>query len=97
MEPLPAPTESARPARRLLVVTAAILVATFALESRGIFAALVAPRPVTPLRPPPPGNDDALDLGSAVLPVLLKSYGKQAAAGLGVLLVLLWIRRLLRS
>ena len=56
-----------------------------------------APRPVTPLRPPPPGNDDALDLGSAVLPVLLKSYGKQAAAGLGVLLVLLWIRRLLKG
>jgi hypothetical protein len=32
-----------------------------------------------------------------VLPVLLKSYGKQAAAGLGVLLVLLWIRRLLKG
>ena len=56
-----------------------------------------APRPVTPLRPPPPGNDDALDLGSAVLPVLLKSYGKQVGAGLGVLLVLLVIRRLLRG
>jgi carbon monoxide dehydrogenase subunit G len=38
-------------------------------------------------------EDDALDLGSALLPVLLKSYGKQVAAGLGVLAVLLWILR----
>lgn len=39
------------------------------------------------------GSDDALDLGATVLPVLVKSYGKQAAAGLGVLLVLLWLLR----
>jgi carbon monoxide dehydrogenase subunit G len=38
-------------------------------------------------------EDDALDLGSALLPVLLKSYGKQVAAGLGVLAVLLWLLR----
>ena len=60
-------------------------------------AAPPVPRPVTPLRPPPAGSDDALDLGSAVLPVLIKSYGKQVGAGLGVLLVLLLIRRLLRG
>ena len=49
-------------------------------------------------RPRPAGarraasSDDALDLGATVLPVLLKSYWKQAA---GVLLVLLVLKRLL--
>jgi carbon monoxide dehydrogenase subunit G len=42
---------------------------------------------------PPPQSDDALDLGATVLPVLAKSYWKQA---LGVLLVLLVLRRILR-
>jgi carbon monoxide dehydrogenase subunit G len=47
----------------------------------------------------PPGEessrtqDDALDLGATVLPVLLKSYWRQA---LGVVVVLLVLRRLLR-
>ena len=48
-----------------------------------------APQPRT-------ADDDALDLGAAVLPVLVRTYGKQVAAGFGVLLVLLVIRRLLR-
>ncbi len=39
------------------------------------------------------GSDDALDLGSAVWPVLLRSYGKPAAAVLGVLLLLWWWSR----
>jgi uncharacterized protein len=43
--------------------------------------------------PPPPAPDDALDLGATVLPVLLKSYWRQA---LGVIVVLLVLRRLLR-
>ncbi|WP_027859892.1 SRPBCC family protein [Marmoricola sp. URHB0036] len=43
--------------------------------------------------PPPPAPDDALDLGATVLPVLLKSYWRQA---LGVVVVLLVLRRLLR-
>jgi uncharacterized protein len=51
-------------------------------------AAAPPPRPA-----PPPGDPDALDLGSAVLPVLARSYWKQALAGLVVLLLL---RRLLR-
>ena len=42
---------------------------------------------------PPRPQDDALDLGATVLPVLLKSYWRQA---LGVVLVLLVLRRLLR-
>ena len=47
-----------------------------------------------PVRTQPP-PDDALDLGATVLPVLLKSYGKQVAAGLGalVLVIFLWRRR----
>lgn len=36
-------------------------------------------------------SDDALDLGATVLPVLLRSYGKQAAGVLGVLVVLWWL------
>ena len=40
-----------------------------------------------------PAANDALDLGATVLPVLAKSYWRQA---LGVLLVLLVLRRLLR-
>jgi uncharacterized protein len=44
-------------------------------------------------RPPGPQGDDAIDLGATVLPVLLKSYWKQA---LGLVLVLLVLRRLLR-
>ncbi|WP_028656335.1 SRPBCC family protein [Nocardioides sp. J54] len=47
-------------------------------------------------RPAPDPDDDALDLGSALLPVLLRSYGKQAAAAVGALLVLAVLRRLLR-
>jgi uncharacterized protein len=39
------------------------------------------------------GGGDALDLGATVLPVLLRSYWKQA---LGVLLVLIVLRRLIR-
>jgi hypothetical protein len=51
------------------------------------------PRAAAPSAAPTPGNDEALDLGATVLPVLAKAYWKQA---LGVLLVLLVLRRLLR-
>ena len=57
--------------------------------------AMAPPEPVEAPRPSP--DDDALDLGATVLPVLVKAYGKQLAAGVGVLLVMLLIlRRLLR-
>jgi hypothetical protein len=52
----------------------------------------VPPVPPAPPRPPP-REPEALDLGSAVLPVLAKSYWKQALAALVVLVLL---RRLLR-
>lgn len=53
------------------------------------------PRPEGQTRPPAP-EPEALDLGATVLPVLLKSYGKQVAAGLGALALLLLVLRLVR-
>ncbi len=52
-----------------------------------------APSPSPSSPPPPPPPVEALDLGSAVLPVILKSYWKQAVA---VLVALALVRRLLR-
>ena len=51
-----------------------------------------APRPAGGARKAP-ASDDALDLGATVLPILLKSYWKQIA---GAVVVLLILRRLLR-
>ena len=51
--------------------------------------ASAAPKP----SPPPPRETEALDLGSAVLPVILKSYWKHALAAVVGLAV---VRRLLR-
>lgn len=66
-----------------------------------------ATQPSTPAEPPPtpapsapthraaPPQDDAIDLGSTVLPVLVKSYWKPAAGAVAALVVLWWlIRRL---
>ncbi|GEP36475.1 hypothetical protein NPS01_01380 [Nocardioides psychrotolerans] len=45
-------------------------------------------------RPAPAQEDDALDLGAAVLPILLKGYWKQGAVGLVVLAIIFrWVRR----
>ena len=52
-----------------------------------------APPPVPPRTVNPPGNDDALDLGATVLPVLAKAYWKQAAGAVVVLLLLLRVLR----
>ena len=56
--------------------------------------------PPGPLRhpgtaPPRPTSqgDDALDLGATVLPVLVKSYWKQGAAGLAVIAFIIWLIR----
>ncbi len=51
------------------------------------------PRPARPAPPPSAQSTEALDLGSAVLPVLLRSYWKHAVAAVAGLAVL---RRLLR-
>ncbi len=45
-----------------------------------------------PLRPVPQ-QAEALDLGAAVLPVLVRSYWKQAAAGLVALAVIIRLIR----
>ena len=58
--------------------------------------AALAAAPIPPPRPrtlPPPPPQEALDLGGAVLPVLARTYWKQA---LGVVVVLALLRRLLR-
>ena len=55
--------------------------------------------PVPPAKPAaaPADSGDAVDLGATVLPVLLKTYGRQvAAAVLGLLIVGWLVRRLLR-
>jgi carbon monoxide dehydrogenase subunit G len=52
-----------------------------------------APEEVAPTPPPPrpaPPADDSLDLGAAVLPVLAKTYWKQAAAGGVVVALIIW-------
>jgi uncharacterized protein len=46
-----------------------------------------------PQQPPPRPSDDALDLGATVLPVLVRSYWKQALVALAALVVLVWIIR----
>ncbi|HWI42893.1 MAG TPA: SRPBCC family protein [Nocardioides sp.] len=57
-------------------------------------SAVSDPAPVA--QPRAVADDGALDLGAAMVPVLLKSYGKQVGAAAGVLLVLVLLRRLLR-
>ena len=58
-----------------------------------------APRP-TPAAPPTPAPardaDDSLDLGATVLPVLLRTYGPRVAAVLGLVALLVVVRRVLR-
>jgi carbon monoxide dehydrogenase subunit G len=59
------------------------------LEASRVFPP--APRAVASA--PPPAEDDALDLGATVLPVLMRSYWKQGAVGLLALAVLVRIIR----
>jgi carbon monoxide dehydrogenase subunit G len=49
------------------------------------------PPPPAPPAPPAPPRDDALNLGSTVGSVLLKSYWKPALAGLVVIVVIIWL------
>ncbi|MXG90398.1 SRPBCC family protein [Nocardioides flavescens] len=42
---------------------------------------------------PAPQQDDALDLGATVLPVLIKGYWKEALGGLGLVALLVWLLR----
>ena len=49
-----------------------------------------APRPLRPPPPPAPAADDSIDLGTTVLPVLVKNYAPYAVAALAGL-VLGWL------
>lgn len=60
-----------------------------------------APRPAPAARPATHGSssgtgDDSLDLGATVLPVLLRTYGPRLAAVLGLVALLVVVRRVLR-
>ena len=53
-----------------------------------------APPPVVPAAPPaakPRGSDDALNLGTTVLPILVKSYWKPVLAVLVVIGIIIWL------
>ena len=76
-EPEPAPEPAPEPVAETAATTSAAPLAS------------AAPKP----SPPPPRETEALDLGSAVLPVILKSYWKHAVAAVVGLAV---VRRLLR-
>ena len=60
-------------------------------------AAAAAPAPAGPAAPASAvagkrkKDDDALNLGTTVLPILFKSYWKQALAGLVVLAIIIWL------
>lgn len=60
-------------------------------------ASAATPRTATPRASQASGTDDALDLGATVVPILLKTYGKQLAAAVGVLLLITWITRRRRT
>ena len=55
------------------------------------------PASAPPDRPAPPEGQDALDLGATVLPVLVKSYGKQVAIAVLSVLGLALLVRAMRS
>jgi uncharacterized protein len=91
-----APAESMVAESAATTPEAASTVAGHATEQAKAEQELASPGPVTaaPPRARQPQSDDALDLGSTVLPVLLKSYWKQGVVGLVILLAIVrWIRR----
>ena len=89
VDAVPTPTAQAAAAS-----TAAVAPATGASVAGSSPGASSGARPAPA---PAPAQDDALDLGAAVLPVLLKGYWKQALAGLvglvGVAVVVRVLRR----
>jgi carbon monoxide dehydrogenase subunit G len=87
-----APAAPAAPAEPAVAAAAAAAaptpsepVATPASTTSG--AATGAPKTTAASR----GSDDALNLGTTVLPILVKSYWKQAVAGVVVIGVIVWI------
>jgi carbon monoxide dehydrogenase subunit G len=67
-------------------------------EAAPVAAEVPAPAATSPATPPasapapaPPKRDEALDLGSTVLPVLMRSYWKHALAALVVVVLVIWL------
>ena len=58
-------------------------------------AATPAPTRASRAQPPTQDQDDALDLGSTVLPILLRTYGKQVAVGVVVVVAVIVLWRVL--
>ena len=86
VEAEPAAVETAAAEPTPLADAAAAATSSRPAEAPAPLRPVAAPRPV-------PAQDDALDLGAAVLPVLAKGYWKQ---GVGALAVLLLVWRLVR-
>jgi len=80
-----APAEDASPAADAVPATPAAPAVAAAASTP--VAAESPPAAVPPAR----GSDDALNLGTTVLPILVKSYWKQAVAGVVVVGVIVWI------
>jgi hypothetical protein len=74
---------------------------TLADESAPAAVEVPPPAPVPAVTPPPAPvsapsggarrSDDAINLGSTVLPVLFKSYWKQALVALVVIVLIIWL------
>jgi carbon monoxide dehydrogenase subunit G len=92
-DPEVAPEMKAEPAPPVAVTSATEAVASTSAVN-GSVPPVARPRATTPPPTTPPPGEDALDLGATVLPVLLKSYWKQAVLALvAVLVVVRWIKR----
>ncbi len=70
--------------------TSAAPAAAASPSSAGSSAPSAAPRPTATVTRPEP-TEDALDLGSTVLPILLRTYGPKLAVGVVVLVLLRWL------
>ncbi len=90
-----AAAEPAPPAEQAAPVTPAAAAAAAPTPSEPVATPAAAPPAAAPAArkatAPERGSDDALDLGKTVLPILAKSYWKQAVAGLVVVGVIVWI------
>jgi carbon monoxide dehydrogenase subunit G len=89
----PAPAAPAEPASS--PAPAAPAAADAPAEQPAADAALGTPPPAATPRPSTPtsarGSGDALDLGTTVLPVLVKAYWKPVVAALVVIIMLIWL------
>jgi carbon monoxide dehydrogenase subunit G len=89
----PAPTASAEPAAPADPAEPAVPAAP--AEPASAPVAPATPPPAATPRPATPGpsrdSDDALDLGRTVLPVLARTYWKQAVVALVLIVVIIWL------